>query len=103
MFPLYAGRNYGGTATSTREGERMEILLTEDSTMSSTHFLILHQAGKYRISDCHSTNGTFVNGVQIDPVGVELEDDARIVAGNTLLVFKKIAPPAEGEAKAKAS
>ena len=96
LFQVYAGRNYAGTAGTTREGEATGILLGEDSTMSGTHFLVLYQAGKYRISDCNSTNGTFVNGEQITPQGLELDDNAHIVAGNTLFVFKKIQPPAAG-------
>jgi pSer/pThr/pTyr-binding forkhead associated (FHA) protein len=70
--------------------------------MSGTHFLLLHQAGKYRITDCNSTNGTFVNGQQLGPQGVELEDQAHILAGNTLFVFKIVQPPApETERKPK--
>jgi hypothetical protein len=93
LFRVYAGRNYAGTAQSTREGEEVGVLVTEDTTMSGTHFLILCQAGKYRICDCNSTNGTFVNGEQTTPQGLELEDNAHILAGNTLFVFKKLIPP----------
>jgi hypothetical protein len=99
LFPLYAGRNYAGTAEITREGEATDILLSDDTTMSGTHFLILHQAGKYNISDCNSTNGTFVNGNQITPQGVELVDDAKILAGNTVFVFKKVLPPTAAPVK----
>jgi hypothetical protein len=95
LFHVYAGRNFAGTAGSTREGEPIEILV-DDATMSGTHFLILNQAGKYRITDWNSTNGTFVDGQLINPEGNELKDDARIMAGNTMFVFKKILPPAAG-------
>jgi pSer/pThr/pTyr-binding forkhead associated (FHA) protein len=104
LFPLYAGRNYAGTAPMTREGQRTEILLTEDPHMSATHFLILHQqnTGQYRIVDENSTNGTFVNGEAVDSNGTELPDDAQIVAGNTLFIFKKVRPPtAEAERRPK--
>jgi hypothetical protein len=93
LFQIRAGRNYAGTAETTREGEVTDILLSDDTTLSGTHFLILYQAGKYSVSDCNSTNGTFVNGQQITPQGVELVDDAKILAGNTLFVFKKVRPP----------
>jgi hypothetical protein len=104
LFPLYAGRNYAGTVPMTREGQRTEILLTEDPGMSGTHFLILYQqdTGQYRIVDENSTNGTFVNGEPIDSKGIELPDDAQILAGNTLFIFKKVRPPAaEAERRPK--
>ena len=104
LFPLYAGRNYAGTAPMTRDGQRTEMLLTEDSAMSGTHFVILYQqdTGQYRIIDENSTNGTFVNGEPIDPKGTELPDDAQILAGNTLFIFKKVRPPtAEAERRPK--
>jgi hypothetical protein len=95
LFPLYAGRNYAGTAPMTRDGQRTEILLPGDPAMSGTHFLILYQqdTGHYRIVDENSTNGTFVNGEPIDSRGTELPDDAQILAGNTLFIFKKLCPP----------
>jgi hypothetical protein len=94
LFQIRAGRNYAGTAETTREGDVTDILLSDDTTMSGTHFLILHSAGKYWISDCNSTNGTFVDGNLITPQGgVELKDDAKILAGNTVFVFKKVLPP----------
>ncbi len=34
-----------------------------------------------------------MNGQQITPQGVELVDDAKILAGNTLFVFKNVLPP----------
>ena len=104
LFPLYAGRNYAGTAPMTLQGQRTEILLTEDSAMSGTHFLILYQqdTGQYRILDGNSTNGTLVNGYPIDSNGTELPDDAQILAGNTLFIFKKVRPPtAEAERRPK--
>ena len=104
LFPLYAGRNYAGTAPMTRQGQRTEILLTEDPAMSGTHFLVLYQqdTGQYRIVDENSTNGTFVNGEPIDSNGTELPDDAQILAGNTFFLFKKVRPPtAEAERRPK--
>jgi hypothetical protein len=95
LFPVYAGRNYAGTAPMTREDQRTEMLVTEDPAMSGTHFLILCQqdTGQYRIVDENSTSGTFVNGKPIDSKGIQLPDDAQILAGNTLFVFKKVSPP----------
>jgi hypothetical protein len=104
LFPLYAGKNYVGTAPTTREGARTDILLTEDPTLSGTHFLILHQqnTGLYRVADQNSTNGTFVNGEPVDSNGIELPDDAQILAGKTLFIFRKVHPPApEAERRPK--
>jgi FHA domain len=95
LFSVYAGRNYAGTAPVTRQGQPTGILLAEDPAMSGTHFLILYQqdTGQYRIVDENSTNGTFLNGEPIDSNGTELPDDAQILAGNTLFLFKKVRPP----------
>lgn len=101
LFEVHEGRNYGGSGTISSEGQRdADILVTEDSTMSNSHFLILCQGGKYRISDCNSTNGTYVDGELIDPLGIELADGAQIQAGATLLTFKKILPPSASRAAA---
>lgn len=100
LFPVYAGRNYVGTAPMTPEGHRTEILMTEDPAVSGTHFMILYQqnTGQYWIVDEKSANGTFVNGEPIDSKGIELPDDAQILAGNTLFIFKRVRPPtAEAE------
>jgi pSer/pThr/pTyr-binding forkhead associated (FHA) protein len=98
LYQIGAGRNYAGTADMTAQGEPTDVHVTQDGTMSSTHFLILCQAGKYRISDCNSTNGTFVENELIDQQGTELKDGARIRAGNTVFIFKKVQPP-EAEAE----
>ena len=94
LYEVHEGRNYGGSGRVAAEGNReCDFLIEDDSTLSSTHFLILCQGGKYRISDCNSTNGTYVEGELIDPLGIELIDGARIQAGATLLQFKKVLPP----------
>ena len=94
LYEVHEGRNYAGSGTVSAEGHRdADILIADDTTMSSAHFLILCQGGKYRISDCNSTNGTFVNGELVNALGIDLEDNAHIQAGATLLVFKKVLPP----------
>jgi pSer/pThr/pTyr-binding forkhead associated (FHA) protein len=85
------GRNYAGSVVvSADNNSPCEILVSEDRSMSSAHFLILCQSGKYIVSDNLSTNGTFVNGEQIDARGIELPDDAVIKAGATVFKFQKI-------------
>lgn len=99
LFEVRDGRNYAGSGVVIADNNSpCEILMSEDRTMSSAHFLILCQAGKYIISDNFSVNGTFVNGVQIDTRGVDLPDDAVIKAGSTVFTFQKVhslagAPP----------
>lgn len=91
LYKVRDGRNYAGSGVvSADNNSQCEILVSEDRTMSSAHFLILCQAGKYIISDNLSTNGTFVNDVQIDARGIDLEDDAVIKAGATVFRFQKI-------------
>lgn len=93
LYEVHEGRNFAGSGQIAAEGHRDADVLVADPAMSSTHFLILCQGGQYRISDCNSTNGTYVNGRLIDPLGIELADDALIRAGDTLMVFKKLTPP----------
>jgi len=104
LFPVYAGRNHVGNASTTPMGAPTDILLTDDPTLSGTHFLILYQpdTGQYRIADSNSTNGTIVNGEAIDSQGRELPDDAQILAGKTLFIFRKIRPPPPGQSAGRA-
>jgi len=104
LFTVHDGRNYAGSGTVIMEGQRnADILVPEDGMLSSVHFLILCQGGKYRISDVNSTNGTYVNGVQIDALGIELADHAQIQAGATVFTFQMVRPPAPGAAKRASS
>ena len=58
--------------------------------------LILHDpdTGQHRIAAESGTGGTFLNGEPIDSKGADLPDEAQIRAGNTLLIFRKVRPPA---------
>ena len=91
LYVVRDGRNYAGSGVVSADNNApCEILVPEDRTMSSAHFLILCQSGKYIISDNFSTNGTFLNGDQIDTRGIELPDNAVIKAGATVFKFQKI-------------
>jgi hypothetical protein len=93
LFPILDGRNYVGSGVVGSENNRpCDIQVPEDETMSSSHFLVLCQSGKFIVSDAFSTNGTFLNGIQIDTRGTELPDRSVIRAGSTLFVFQKIHP-----------
>lgn len=107
LFTLYDGRNYVGSGVvSANNNAPCDVQVTEDGKLSSAHFLILCQGGKTIVSDNFSTNGTFVNGEQIDTRGMELPDNAVIKAGDTLFVFQRIRRPqaaAQAEAPAPAA
>ncbi len=91
LFQILDGRNFGGSGVVGSENNRpCDIQVPEDETMSSSHFLVLCQGGKYIISDTFSTNGTFLNGTQIDTRGTDLPDRSVIRAGATVFVFQKI-------------
>jgi hypothetical protein len=97
LFELHEGRNYVGSGALPMEGHRpADVLVADDDKLSGAHFLVLWQNGKYRISDCNSTNGTYVNAQQVDPLGIELVDGALIQAGSTLFTFQKLLPPMAG-------
>ena len=94
MFEIRDGRSYIGSGVVGTEGGRpVDVLVTDDDKLSGAHFLILCQGEKYRIRDCDSTNGTFVNGEQIDSVGIDLRDGSLIQAGATVFAFQKTRPP----------
>lgn len=94
LFTVREGRNYAGSGVVGSESNRpVDILLTDDNMLSGSHFLILCQGDKDWIRDVDSTNGTFVDGVQIDANGIQLEDGAEIKAGATLFKFQRVRPP----------
>lgn len=96
LFEIREGRNYVGSGVVGTEGDRpVDVLLNDDDKLSGAHFLILCQGEKYRVRDCDSTNGTFVNGEQIDSVGIDLRDGSLIQAGATVFVFQMTRPPAD--------
>lgn len=91
LYKLYDGRNYAGSGNvSANNNVQCNVYVPEDGTMSGSHFLILFQGSKVIISDTLSTNGTFVNGDQIDTRGIDLPDNAVIKAGATVFVFQRI-------------
>lgn len=62
-----------------------------DQFVSNPHFSIRQEQQQYFIVDEGSTNGTFVNGVQLRPSQpMPLQPDAIIKVGNTQLQFKRL-------------
>jgi hypothetical protein len=91
LCKVYDGRNYAGSgAVAANNNMLCDIHVPEDGSMSAAHFLVLFQGSKVIISDERSTNGTYVNGEQIDTRGVDLPDGAVIKAGATVFVFQRI-------------
>jgi FHA domain len=94
LFTVREGRNYAGSGTVSGEANRpVDIFIADDNMLSGAHFLILCQGDKDWIRDVDSTNGTYVDGVQIDANGMQLEDGAEIKAGATLFKFQRVRPP----------
>jgi hypothetical protein len=94
LFTVREGRNYAGSGTVSGEANRsVDIFIADDNMLSGAHFLILCQGDKDWIRDVDSTNGTYVDGVQIDANGIQLDDGAEIKAGATLFKFQRVRPP----------
>ena len=75
----------GSQAIIGRE-EGLEVIL-QDAEASRRHSRISWQGGQYVIEDLGSTNGTFINGVQITTPQVLNPGDS-IGIGQTALVFQ---------------
>ncbi len=67
-------------------------LCIRDKRISSRHFTIALDGSVYRIADLKSTNGTFLNGHQVDR-RVPLDDQAIIRIGQTVMVFHSNVTP----------
>ena len=64
-------------------------LVIEDTSLSRRHALIENFEGRFNLSDCGSSNGTFVNGVKItaqSPQPLRPGDELNI--GNTRFRFE---------------
>lgn len=80
-FKLYEGRNI--------IGRDMDCNITvNDEKVSSKHAVILFRAGKYSITDNQSSNGTFVNDVDIELSPCYLQDGDIIKIGQTTFKFR---------------
>lgn len=64
-------------------------IVVGDSEVSGHHTTILNRGGKFRIKDEFSTNGTRIDGNEIEEQ-TELEDGNTITIGKTDFLFRKI-------------
>ena len=73
--------------------EKIPPTVDNDSILlvSRRHFRIYTSEGEYFIEDLGSTNGTMVDGIEIEKgEPIKLEDGAKIlIAGRVMIVFKK--------------
>ena len=80
-FKLFEGRNILGSSSEA------DIKVT-DSAVSGKHCMILFRSGKIKIKDELSTNGTFINGAEIEES--EIKDGDIIRLGTTELKFRSV-------------
>lgn len=73
-YRIYEGRNL---ISGSGQGD----IIISDPAVSSPHCMILFRSGKLRIKDELSTNGTFINGTEIEET--ELKDGDVIRIGTT--------------------
>jgi predicted amidophosphoribosyltransferase len=60
----------------------------EEGGVSRRHAQLIREAGSWYVTDLDSTNGTYLNGVELQPkVRVALEDGDRLVLGEVEVVF----------------
>lgn len=88
MSTLEKGRSFSlsSTATYIGRGEVNDIVL-KDEQVSQRHARFVLDAEHFWVEDVASTNGTFLNGTQVD--GREmLKDEDLIKIGTTILKFK---------------
>lgn len=80
----------GGTATVGRDVGA--ALMISDRLASARHFIVTKRAGAFRVSDCDSRNGTFVNGQRISGDYGLAEGDV-ITAGDTAFIAVGLPKP----------
>ena len=60
----------------------------DDHTVSARHAIVVARAGRLRILDDRSTNGTVVNGRRVDEA--ELHDGDVVVLGRAVLTYRDL-------------
>lgn len=84
------GRDWrlGRTTRIGRDGERNDLILDDDGSISSEHVKIRVEGGRFVLYDLGSSNGTQVNGRTVSKQ--LLEDGDQITVGRTRLTFKEV-------------
>jgi len=82
-FRLFEGRTTVGT------NPQNSISITNDVSISNHHLTILFRKDIFKVKDELSSNGTIINGKDLEPDEVrELKDGDEIKLGDTILIFK---------------
>ena len=82
-YKIHEGRNFLGT------NNKSDITINGDQSISGNHGLILCKKEKFWLRDEMSSNGTFLNGKELDPnESPELKDGDSIKIGATDFKFK---------------
>lgn len=80
-FKIFEGRNIIGRDLDCQ-------ISVDDNTVSAKHAVLLFRAGRYSITDQQSTQGTFVNGEDIELAPRYLNDGDIIKVGQTIFKFR---------------
>lgn len=80
-FKIYEGKNFIGKDADC-------TVCIPDQGVSGKHATLLFRSGKFRLRDNLSSNGTFVNGQDLEDETYTLHDGDIIQIGNTQLMFK---------------
>lgn len=80
-YSIYEGRNKIGRDVKN------DITIS-DNTVSDIHVILLFRNDKYFLIDQGSSNGTYINGQEIDFQPVELKDNDKVTLGKNKAVFK---------------
>ena len=77
----------GDEVTHIGRGMRADVRL-DDHTVSARHAIVVTRAGRLRILDDRSTNGTVVNGRRVDEA--ELHDGDVLVLGRVVMTYREL-------------
>lgn len=82
-FRIYEGRNTVGNSVDN------DVVISNDPSISSQHAVILYRNNTFYIQDKLSTNGTRLNGTDLEPdVSVVFNDKSEIHLGDTVFHFR---------------
>lgn len=90
FFEIREGRHVIGS------GADADIRISDDPMMSSQHAILLYRRGKFMFQDNLSTNGSFINGEEVNG-NVELYNYDMISMGNTEFCLIMVDPQISSE------
>ncbi len=88
-YLLYGSEAFALKAGVTHLGRGITAdVRLDDHTVSARHAIVITRAGRLRILDDRSTNGTVVNGRRVDEA--ELHDGDVVVLGRVVLTYRVV-------------